>query len=436
MFGTPGPSTPWGWRVEGHHLSLNFTLVPGRPVAMTPAFLGANPAQVPSGPQRGLRALAGEQDLARALIQNLTTAQRARTVIAADSLGDIVSGPSRTESLAAPAGLALADMTAEQRAQALRLVEEYARNMRAELAEQELSRMRRADVALIHFAWAGPIEAGKRALLPSARADAAHRVRQHAEQRQPHPFGVARSGARLRSRISSAPTTSTGTITITPSRGGSDRGPARVRFTAKKLPSAGRPGGFSATVAHHAGVAPRLRSLVPVPDPARSVKPLVVLAGLAAGVAALYLARGVLIPVALAILLTFLVHPVVARLARLGLGRALSVGLVVTMLFATLGVVAWGSPRSWPALDRHPRLPRQPHRQDRARPAHGPRRGDREGAERGDRGRQGAPEGHHRAAAPARERRPRSWSAQGGAASGSFPRCSRAWARPRPSSSS
>ena len=81
---------------------------------------------------------------------------------------------------------------------------------------------------------------------------------------------------------------------------------------------------------------------MPVPDPARSVKPLVVLAALVVGVAALYLARGVLIPVALAILLTFLVHPVVARLARLGLGRALSVGLVVTMLFAALGVVAWG----------------------------------------------------------------------------------------------
>jgi predicted PurR-regulated permease PerM len=78
-----------------------------------------------------------------------------------------------------------------------------------------------------------------------------------------------------------------------------------------------------------------------VPDSARSVKPLVVVAALVAGVAALYLARGVLIPVALAILLTFLVHPVVARLARLGLGRALSVGLVVTMLFATLGAVTW-----------------------------------------------------------------------------------------------
>src|SRR5215475_3995983 len=161
VFGNPGSAAAWGWRVEGHHLSLNFTLVPGRPVAMTPAFLGANPAQVPSGPQRGQRTLAAEQDLARALIQSLTGAQRARTVIAAQSLGDIVSGPGRAESLATPAGLPLADMTGDQRTQAIRLVEEYARNMRNELAEQELGRMRQADPVLIHFAWAGPIVPGK-----------------------------------------------------------------------------------------------------------------------------------------------------------------------------------------------------------------------------------------------------------------------------------
>ena len=161
VFGAPGSSGPWGWRLEGHHLSLNFTLVPGKPVAMTPAFFGANPAQVPSGPQRGFRALAAEQDLGRALIQSLSDAQKSRAVIAAHSLGDIVSGPGRAESLAAPAGLPLADMTGDQRTQAIRLVEEYARNMRSELAEQELARMRQADPVLIHFAWAGPIVPGE-----------------------------------------------------------------------------------------------------------------------------------------------------------------------------------------------------------------------------------------------------------------------------------
>ena len=64
-------------------------------------------------------------------------------------------------------------------------------------------------------------------------------------------------------------------------------------------------------------------------------------AALIAAVAALYLARGVLIPIALAILITFMLHPVVGLLMRVGLGRALSVGVAVTMLFAALGGVAW-----------------------------------------------------------------------------------------------
>ncbi|HYB71283.1 MAG TPA: DUF3500 domain-containing protein [Candidatus Bathyarchaeia archaeon] len=161
VFGTPGPDRPWGWRVEGHHLSLNFTLVPGRPLSVTPAFLGANPAEVPSGPRKGHRSLAAEQDLGRALIRSLGDAQRARAVIAARSLGDIVTGPGREGSLATPAGLALADMTGDQRALAMRLVEEYARNMRAELAEQELRRAGEAGLGQICFAWAGPLEPGR-----------------------------------------------------------------------------------------------------------------------------------------------------------------------------------------------------------------------------------------------------------------------------------
>jgi hypothetical protein len=161
IFGTPGPAAPWGWRLEGHHLSLNFTVVPGKPVVVTPAFLGANPAEVRSGPQQGLRTLGREEDLARALAEATDARQRPRMLIGGQSLGDVVSGPGRGERLATPAGLPAADMTGDQRALALRLVEEYARNMRAELAEAELRRLRDAGIERLHFAWAGPLERGK-----------------------------------------------------------------------------------------------------------------------------------------------------------------------------------------------------------------------------------------------------------------------------------
>ena len=116
VFGAPdSPGAPWGWRLEGHHLSLNFTLVPGKPVAVTPAFFGANPAEVRSGPLKGLRTLAREQDLGRALAQGMDASQRRRMIIAAQSLGDIVSGPGREESLAAQAGLPASDLAPAQR---------------------------------------------------------------------------------------------------------------------------------------------------------------------------------------------------------------------------------------------------------------------------------------------------------------------------------
>jgi hypothetical protein len=159
VFGTPGPSAPWGWRLEGHHLSLNFTLVPGRPVVVTPAFMGANPATVRSGPRAGLRTLEQEQDLGLALARAVDPALRTRLVIGASSLGDVVSGPGRRDLFgASPVGVALADLSGDGRALAVRLVETYARNMRAEIAEDELRRMREAGLEKLHFAWAGPID--------------------------------------------------------------------------------------------------------------------------------------------------------------------------------------------------------------------------------------------------------------------------------------
>lgn len=139
IFGTPGESGAWGWRLEGHHLSLNFTLVPGKPIAVTPAFMGANPARIPKGQRAGFRTLEHEQDLAFALARSLDPTLRGRAVIATESLGDIVSGPGRKELFAARQGLPVGAMSGDQRALAMRLIETYARNMPTEVpVEQRL----------------------------------------------------------------------------------------------------------------------------------------------------------------------------------------------------------------------------------------------------------------------------------------------------------
>jgi Protein of unknown function (DUF3500) len=160
VFGAPGAAAPWGFRVEGHHLSLNFTLAPGRPVATTPSFLGANPATVPSGTLKGLRTLGHEEDLGRALARSMDASQRQRMLIGTSSLGDIVSGPGRGESLKVPVGIPLGDLSGGQRDAAVHLLQEYVRNMRAEVAEEELRQVQAAGLERIHFAWAGPLEPG------------------------------------------------------------------------------------------------------------------------------------------------------------------------------------------------------------------------------------------------------------------------------------
>jgi uncharacterized protein DUF3500 len=161
FFGEPSERETWGWRVEGHHLSLNFTVVAGRLIASTPQFLGANPAEVKEGPRKGLRTLPAEEDLARELLKSLDAARRAEAVIATEAPRDIITGAARTAEIGAPKGLAVGRMENKQRGLLLALVDEYARAMPDAVARERLRRLREAGVEKIHFAWAGGPDRGQ-----------------------------------------------------------------------------------------------------------------------------------------------------------------------------------------------------------------------------------------------------------------------------------
>jgi len=160
IFGEPG-RLPWGWRIEGHHLSLNFTAVTEDLFGVTPAFFGANPAEVPEGyPMAGHRTLGRETDLSYRLIRGLEAGQRDRAIIAERSLGNIVTEPGREDALKERQGLPLAAMPDGLRDLALELLATFVRNLRQDLADHALERIRGAGVDDIHFAWGGPLEAG------------------------------------------------------------------------------------------------------------------------------------------------------------------------------------------------------------------------------------------------------------------------------------
>jgi Protein of unknown function (DUF3500) len=160
LFGEPGRG-PWGWRIEGHHLSLNLTAAADGALAVVPAFWGANPARVPEGyPMAGHRVLGRETDLAYDLVRGLDESAREQAIIAQSSLGNIVTGPERADLRLEPQGLPLEAMPEGRRNLAFELLATYARNLRTELAESELHRIRQANVGKIRFAWGGPLESG------------------------------------------------------------------------------------------------------------------------------------------------------------------------------------------------------------------------------------------------------------------------------------
>jgi hypothetical protein len=161
IFGEPSETGEWGWRVEGHHLSLNFTIRQGRVISTTPSFMGANPAHVRHGSAAGLRVLAEEEDRGRRLVHSLTGSQRDKVIIDAKAPADIITGASRKAQSGPPVGVAVADMTREQARMVMDLVDEYAHRLRPELAEADLAKLRKAGVGKIHFAWAGGAEPGQ-----------------------------------------------------------------------------------------------------------------------------------------------------------------------------------------------------------------------------------------------------------------------------------
>ena len=161
IFGKPSVKGTWGWRFEGHHLSLSFTVVDGHIGGLTPSFLGTNPGKVLDGPRKGLQVLATEEKIARALTRSLNAEQRKVAVVDEKAPADIITKADRKARRLEPLGLAASEMNKKQFTQLWTLIEEYLRNYRPDLAEEGLKHLEGLDLKMIHFAWAGSLESGK-----------------------------------------------------------------------------------------------------------------------------------------------------------------------------------------------------------------------------------------------------------------------------------
>jgi hypothetical protein len=185
VFGRPGGNDPWGWRFEGHHVSLNYTISGGRLLAPAPCMLGARPATFgvlapladdEEAGYRFIRSL-GEGQLREAVIYHRPPPDFATRMV--PRVGDVewpdrvfVPEPDYTIDdterdvlsyiRTAPKGLPARKLTGPQAAELRRIVEGLAGRLPDEAAAAAMRNVDLAGVENLSFAWAGSTEPGER----------------------------------------------------------------------------------------------------------------------------------------------------------------------------------------------------------------------------------------------------------------------------------
>ena len=166
VFGDPGEG-PWGWTLEGHHLSLNFT-ANADDSRSTPLMFGVAPAIVNGGPHTGLRVLGAELDTARALINSFSAEQRQAAKLEADRPRDVVMGPARSKALGAE-GLKASSLDEVQQSMLFDLIAEYTGSVKRSPSQREQARFlqlrglrKKAEEPLsrVRFSFTGDVDSG------------------------------------------------------------------------------------------------------------------------------------------------------------------------------------------------------------------------------------------------------------------------------------
>ena len=140
------------WRFEGHHLSLNFTIV-NKQISVTPSFYGANPAEYLVG-NKSIIALENEKKLAVNLMETLTQAQRERTIFSNTPPYDIITGVKEKTSLKNKVGIAYSALSKLQQNTLRALIDTYVSNLEENIKHTKWNEIEE-NLNSIYFGWAG-----------------------------------------------------------------------------------------------------------------------------------------------------------------------------------------------------------------------------------------------------------------------------------------
>tara|TARA_B100000212_G_scaffold265963_1_gene205479 strand:+ start:2370 stop:3962 length:1593 start_codon:yes stop_codon:yes gene_type:complete len=164
IFGLPDKAGTWGWRFEGHHLSLNFSFLNGRIFSVTPSFFGASPAKVSEGKHAGMRVLSAEEDKARKLVRSLNSPQRKMAILSEKPPREILSGQDNVvdrKSFFPPQGLPITKMNPRQRGWLEEVIHAYSAKHRSEVIEQVAGRKPLLHPEQTFFVWSGGVQEGE-----------------------------------------------------------------------------------------------------------------------------------------------------------------------------------------------------------------------------------------------------------------------------------
>ena len=156
IMGTPSATEPWGWQWDGHHLIINYFVL-GDQVVVTPTFLGAEPVRAISGKYAGLRVFTADEDRGLALIRALSQAQRAKTIIAAETSGEDFTTAFRDNLELNYTGIRYDELSNVQHNLLLGLLEYHLGRLRAGHAQLTMEEVKRS-LQDTYFCWMGGTE--------------------------------------------------------------------------------------------------------------------------------------------------------------------------------------------------------------------------------------------------------------------------------------
>tara|TARA_R110002167_G_scaffold65757_23_gene186063 strand:- start:250 stop:1266 length:1017 start_codon:yes stop_codon:yes gene_type:complete len=160
VFGTPSPNNAWGWRFEGHHISLNFTSDEGHIVSSTPLFMGSNPGIVNIGEQRGKQVLQKESELGFRLVSSLNADQLKIAKFSDEAPQEILTANHRKAHGIEKLGIPFTRLTDTQKTTFLELLDVYIGNYIFEFSETFRNKINKAGIENLSFAWAGGFKEG------------------------------------------------------------------------------------------------------------------------------------------------------------------------------------------------------------------------------------------------------------------------------------